>query len=66
MSKKRKRSKKKDLGKTEKTDEILLPSELFSVNLIPQLNNTFLGFPLIKGATNNLWKWDTMEDVHFK
>jgi len=25
----------------------------------------FAGFPLLKGAVNNLWDWNTLEDVKF-
>ncbi len=29
----------------------------------PKLLNLFAGFPRVKGSWNNLWRWDTMEDI---
>lgn len=31
----------------------------------PSLADTFLGFPRVKGSWNNLWRWDTLENVNF-
>ena len=33
------------------------------VNIQPNLINTFAGFPRVKGSWNNLWRWDTLEDI---
>lgn len=28
-----------------------------------KLVNSFAGFPRVKGSWNNLWRWDSLEDV---
>lgn len=57
--------------KRAKTSEKIRKSEENEVNLIPfsiekenNLSQSFLGFKLKN--VNQLWRWDTLEDVNFK
>jgi len=46
-----------------KWKELAKPAKIvrFSGDLTP---DTFLGFRLIKHNTNQLWRWDTLEDIN--
>lgn len=63
MTKETLKKRKEILRKARKSEEnpVNLQSQCVQ-ELVPEI----AGFPLRKGATNQLWHWDTLEDVNFK